>query len=47
MEALAAWSAWGPWAAAATLVLAPGTGWVALRFHDELVERPAAGLSRA
>jgi len=47
LEALLVWRAWGPWAAAATLVLAPATGYVALLFHDEIAERPAAGLSRA
>ena len=47
LEALFAWRAWGPWAALAALVLAPLTGWAALRFHDEIEERPAARLSRA
>ena len=34
--AAAAWRAWGGPAAAAVAVLAPATGWVALRFHDEI-----------
>jgi 1-acyl-sn-glycerol-3-phosphate acyltransferase len=47
LEALLAWRAWGSWAAAAALLIAPATGYVALLFHDQVEERTAAGLSRA
>ena len=47
LEALLAWRVFGPWAAAAALVLAPATGYVALLFHDEIEERSAGSLSRA
>lgn len=34
LETALAWHYLGPWAALATLVLAPSSGWVALRFHE-------------